>query len=164
MTNDPENVSFMISYCFSLVITTVTLAGILFNVFRMDLRLFILMLVLIPWTFFASLPANKMQKIQSDIQATLSDYTGFVTEKIQRLKMIKAAGEEDKEDALNREMAASQMKAEMQMAKWEMIAQPIIYSMEAGVKAIVLIYGGYLLSKNIIETDDAVTLFRTDCS
>lgn len=159
VTNDPENMSYMLSYCFSLIVTTVTLAGILINVFTMDIRLFLLMLIVIPWTILASLPANKMEKIQRNIQESLSDYTEFITEKLERLPMIKAAGEEEKEDGINEGIAKQQMNAEIKMAKWDMIAQPITYSLEAGVKAIALIYGGYLLSRHIIEADDAVTLF-----
>ena len=159
VTADSSTMSYSISYVFSLLQTIYGMGVILAMIAGMNRNMALLMLLLIPFIILASIPSHYMHNVEHEAHTALSKYTNFLAERLSALKQIKASGAEEKEDAVNDAAAKAYFKANAKMAGLDFLAQPLVYSMEAVIQAIVLIYGGYLLSNGIMDTASMVALY-----
>ena len=159
VTSDVDSMSLAISYVIDVVKNVYGMAIILVMVAGMNLSMALMMMSLVPCIIIANIPSHYMHDARHQAQAALSRYTNFLAERLGALKQIKASGAEGKEDVLNDEAAMDYFKANMRMAKLELLAQPLTYGMDAVVQAIILIYGGYLLSEGIMDSASMVALY-----
>lgn len=159
VTSDVESVSHAIDYVIQMFQFVYSLGIVLVMVAGMNLNMALMMLLLVPCIIIANIPSHYMHDAQHQAQAALAGYTNFLAERLGALKQIKASGAEEKEDALNDRAARAYFKANMRQARLELLAQPLIYGMDALVQAIILIYGGYLLSRGIMDSASMVALY-----
>lgn len=159
VTVDTSSISGGISNIITIIIGAYSLGTILMIVNGMSHKMLWMLLLVIPFVIIASIPSHFMSDSKNQIQNALSRYTNFLSERLSSLKQIKAFTAEEREDALNAEVTKDFFKANIKLAKLDMIAQPFIYSIEAVVQAIILIYGGYLLSTGELDSASAVSLF-----
>lgn len=159
VTSDIEQTEYSISYVFTLIemmYSMVIMWGIIAD---MNRNMGIMLLLMIPFIVLALIPTRFMHNVSHETQGAMSNYTNFLAERLGNLKQIKASGAEEKEDAINDAAAKAYFRAKAKMAGLEMIQQPLSYSLEAVVQAIVLIYGGYLLSIGEMDTASMVALY-----
>lgn len=159
VTSDTTQISYVVDYMFQLITFGYSLAITLSMVGIINQTLLLLMGSLIPVSLIASIPAHYMHNAQVETSGALARYTNFLAERLGALKQIKASGAEEKEDVLNDAAAKAYFRANIRMSKLEMISLPLVNSTNAVVQAIVLIYGGYLLSTGAVTTADMITLF-----
>ncbi|MDE6880001.1 MAG: ABC transporter ATP-binding protein/permease [Oscillospiraceae bacterium] len=159
VTTDGGNISYTISYIFSLIQTIYSIGVTMAMIAGMNRNMALLMLLLIPFILLANIPSHFMHDVQHQAQTALAGYTNFLAERLGALKQIKASGAEEKEDAINDAAAMAYFKARVKMALLDMLSQPLTYSMEAVIQAIVLIYGGYLLSTGAMDAASMVALY-----
>lgn len=159
ITSDVSQVSYGISYCFQLIMTLYSTVMILVIIGGINLNMLLMMFVLVPFIILANIPSHFMHDAKVQTQAALSRYTNFLAEHLSSLRQIKAFAAEEKEDERNDAASKAYFRANVRMAKLELIAQPLTYSMDAVVQAIILIYGGYLLSKGELTSENIVSLF-----
>lgn len=159
VTTDSSTMSYTISYVFSLLQTIYSMGIVLVMIAGMNRNMALLMLLLIPFIILANIPSHFMHDVQHEAHTALARYTNFLAERLGALKQIKASGAEEKEDAVNDAAAMAYFKANVKMAGLDFLAQPLVYSMEAVIQAVVLIYGGYLLSKGIMDAASMVALY-----
>ncbi len=142
----------MFNYVYTFVITLVTIGS-------MNRSIMLMMAVLIPCIIIANIPSHYMHNAQYELSLARSKYTNFLAERMGALKQIKASGAEEKEDAINDAAAKAYFKANLKQALLTFLAQPLTFSMDAVVQAVILIYGGYLLSSGSVSTADMIALY-----
>ena len=160
VTSDSSNISYTITYVFSMVTTIYSLATLLAMIAGMNQTMALLMALTIPCIVIASIPSHFMHNVQHEAQGALSKYTNFLAERLGALKQIKASCAEEQEDQKNDADAKAYFKANVKQAVLDLLAQPLTYGMDAVVQAVILIYGGYLLSNGILDTANMVALFN----
>lgn len=147
VTTDTDMVDYAISYVFTMINVVYSLVMMLGIVFGMSPKMCGMMALLIPCIIIASIPSHFMHKANYEIKTANAKYTNFLAEHLSALKQIKASAAEKKEDAANDAAAKACYKANVKQAVLDMLAQPLGYGMEAVVQGIILIYGGYLMSR-----------------
>lgn len=159
VTSDAASVSYPLNNCFGLVNVTYSLVITLITVYNMNSKMVVAMLVLIPWVLIiAILPGSFMFNAKNKIQATYSEFTNFVTERLTNLHLIKSSCSEEFEIHQGIEAAKKQYKSEVYLAKINLISQPFTYSVEAFCKGLVLIYGGILVGKKQLQVGDLIAM------
>lgn len=159
VTSDVSNMSYTLSYAASMLNFIYNLIIILAIIAGMDRTMALLMLCLVPCVIIANIPSHYMHDAEHESKTALARYTNFLAERLAALKQIKASGAEEKEDAINDAAARDFFKARVRMAKLDFLSQPLVYGMDAVVQAVILIYGGYLLSSGTLTTADMVALY-----
>lgn len=142
----------MFNYVYTFVITLATIGS-------MNRTIMLMMAVLIPCIIIANIPSHYMHRAQYELSLARSRYTNFLAERMGALKQIKASGAEEKEDAINDAAAKDFFRANIKQALLTFLAQPLTFAMDAVVQAVILIYGGYLLSKGTVSTADMIALY-----
>ncbi|MCD8106605.1 MAG: ABC transporter ATP-binding protein/permease [Oscillospiraceae bacterium] len=159
VTTDTENIDYTISYVINMVLYVYYLVSMLAIVGGVNTSMMIMMALLIPCIIIANIPSHFMHNAQYEITTANANYTNYLAEHLGSLKQIKASAAEKKEDAANDAAAKACFKAKVKMAVLDMLAQPLIYGMDAVVDGIILIYGGYLLSQGILTTESLLTVY-----
>lgn len=159
VTSDVENVAYGVNYVFVLVQMIYSMVIMWIMIAGMNRNMGLLLFALVPFIILSMLPGRLMHKVNHEIKDTLAGYTNFLAERLGNLKQIKASGAEEKEDAIHDAAAKAYFKANAKSVLVEMLIQPLSYSMEAVVQAVVLIYGGYLLSTGEMDTASMVALY-----
>lgn len=159
VTSDAASVSYGLNNCFNLINTTYTLVITLITVNSMNHKMVIAMGFIIPWVLIVTvLPGRFVFNAQNKIQSTYSDFTNFITERLTNLHLIKSSGSEEFEVQQGIKVAKRQYKSEVYLAKVNLISEPFTYSVEAFCKALVLIYGGILVSKKQLEMGQLIAM------
>lgn len=159
VTTDTATLSYGIMCFFNLINTSYGLILILIAIGKINSKMLLMLLILVPFILLATIPSHFMHDVQNQAQGALAHYTNFLAERLSSLHQIKAFTAEEKEDMLNNAASKDYFKANIKRAKLDVIAQPLIYSMDAVTQAVVLIYGGYLLSRGELQTSSIITLF-----
>lgn len=159
VTTDIDETAYSIDYVFNLISFAYSMVVMWVMIAGMNQNMGLMLLVLIPFIIISTLPGKLMHNVNYEAKDAMSKYTNFLSERLGNLKQIKASGAEEKEDAINDAAARAYFKANAKRAGVEMIMQPLNYSMEAVVQAVVLIYGGYLLSIGEMDTASMVALY-----
>ncbi len=159
VTTDTGNIDYTISYVINMVLYIYYLVSMLAIVGGVNVSMMIMMALLIPCIIISNIPSHFMHNAQYEINDANAKYTNYLAERLGSLKQIKASAAEKKEDAANDEAAKACFKARVKLAVLDMLAQPLMYSMEAVVDGIVLIYGGYLLNQGILTTESLLTVY-----
>ncbi len=152
ISNAIDYVMRMFNYVYTFVITLVTIGS-------MNRNIMLMMAILIPFIIIANIPSHYMHNAQYELSLARSKYTNFLAERMGALKQIKASAAEEKEDAINDAAAKEFFKANIKQAWLTLLAQPLTFSMDAAVQAVILIYGGYLLSSGSVSTADMIALY-----
>ncbi len=159
ITTDTTNVDYTVNYSVSLIQYTFSLFSILGIIGAINQTMLLLMLLLVPCVFLASVPSHFMHNAQFEISTANAKYTNFLAEHLGNLKQIKASTAEGKEDFANDAAAEACFRAKTKMALLEAIATPLTQSINVVVQGIVLIYGGYLLKQGALSTQDLLTVY-----
>lgn len=159
VTSDTSSMNYAISYVMQMFTFVYSLAMALVMIGGMNRNIMLMMALLIPCIVIANIPSHYMHDARHEAASAMSRYTNFLAERLSALKQIKASGAEEKEDAINDAAARAYFKANVKQAVLDFLAQPLIYGMDAVVQGIILIYGGYLLSKGEVSSADMVALF-----
>lgn len=159
VTSDIDETEYAVSYVFTFVQMMYAMVVMWGMIASMNMNMALMMLAMIPFIVLALLPTRLMHKVNHETKNAMSNYTNFLAERLGNIKQIKASGAEEKEDAINDAAAKAYFKAKAKMAGIELLEQPLTYSLEAVVQAVVLIYGGYLLSIGEMDTASMVALY-----
>lgn len=159
VTSDIDETEYAVSYVFTMIQFVYYMFIMLGIIAKMNTNMVIMMLALIPCIIISLIPTHFMHNAQHEVKDSFSKYTNFLAERLGNLKQIKASAAEEKEDAINDAAAKAYFKASAKTAGLEMLLQPLSYGMNAVIQAIVLIYGGYLLSTGEMDTASMIALY-----
>lgn len=160
VTNDTSGVSQGISNFLAILTNTWTIFLMLKTVYEMNAGMVFAMIVVVPWiVIVAAVTGRYSFRAGSRMQESLADFTSVITERLTNIKEIKIHREEGKEWKKGIAAAKRQYKAELYRAKVNLCSEPFMYSSEAFLKALLLIYGGILLSQNKLESGEFITIY-----
>nr|WP_314463032.1 ABC transporter ATP-binding protein [uncultured Clostridium sp.] len=160
VTSDAASVSYGLSGFFNSINVIYTLVITLITVYHMSHKMVIAMAVLIPWVLIVTiLPGRFICRASNMIQSTYSIFTNYITERLNNLQLIKSSAAEDFEVEQGIKVAKEQYNAEIYSAKISLISEPFTYSIEAFCKALVLIYGGILISQKQLQMGQLIAMF-----
>lgn len=160
VTKDTSGISRGIANVLSLLTNTWTIFLMLKTVYEMNAGMVLAMAVIIPWIAVVAALAGRYSFIAGNrMQESLADFTSVITERLSNIKGIKIHGEEQTEWKTGLAAAARQYEAEIYRAKVNACSQPFIYSSEAFLKALMLIYGGILISRKELEPGEFITMY-----
>lgn len=159
VTVDTSQVSYLVFYIIQMFSMIYTLVLALVIVWNMAHNICLFLLIIIPWGIGVCVITGRLvHKANDERQDAYSKLTNYVAEKLFNIKLIKSHGTEEKEMAACEEQTAELYGKEKVLAKIQILIQPLQYSVAAFCKLILLVYGGYLASKQLIGGDDLVTL------
>ena len=159
ITTDTAEISYGIYYIFSMINMVYRLVMILVIVGGMNKKMLLMMSLVIPMIFLANIPSHFMYEARNETQGALANYTNFLAERLGFMKQIKAFNAEKRENEINEKASEAYFKGNIKMAKLNLFSQPLIYSMEAVIKGVILIYGGYLMNTGELDSAAVVSLF-----
>lgn len=160
ITSDIANVDYTISYCIQMVTFTYQLALMVISVWNMNNKLALILLAVIPCAIIASFITGRLSyKVNDRTQTAYSRLMNYVTEGLSNLQLIKASASEQQEEARGSAAARESYKASLYGAKVTLVSAPLRYSVSAIAKALILGYGGILVSRGELEIGNLVTIF-----
>ncbi len=165
VTSDTDEIVMAITYVTLLVTFIYDLGATVSMIAGMNRNMALMMLLLIPFVILANIPSHFIHNAQYEVRNAFARYTNFLAEHLGALKQIKASSAEEKEDAINDLAAKQYLRTNIKVAALEqLVAEPVGSGANALVQAIVLIYGGYLLSTGDLATADMIALYSYSIS
>ena len=159
VTVDTSQVSYLIFYLIQMFAMIYTLVFALVVVWNMSHNICFFLMIVIPWGIgICVITGRIVSKANDQRQNAYSKLTNYVAERLFNIKLIKSHGTEEKEIADCQKQTEFLFQKDKAVAKLQIILQPLEYSVSAFCKLILLVYGGYLATKNLIGADDLVTL------
>ena len=159
VTVDTSQVSYLIFYLIQMFAMIYTLILSLVIVWSMAHSICRFLLIVIPWGIVVCISTGHLvNKVNDEKQGAYAKLTNYVAERLFNIKLIKSLGTEKKEFQTIEDETKELYDKEKKAAKVQILVQPLEYSVAAFCKVILLVYGGYLSSKNLIGADDLVTL------
>lgn len=160
ITQDTSGISYGISSCIGVLTNTWTIFLMLKNVYHMSPRMVASMAVVVPWLILVSVVTGRFAfRASCRIQERFSDFTAVIAERLSNIRGIRIHGEELTELEKGREAARRQYEADLYQARVNLFSQPFIYTSEAFLKALFLIYGGFLISRGELESGEFITIY-----
>lgn len=160
ITQDTSGISYGISSCIGVLTNTWTIFLMLKNVYHMSPRMVAAMAVVIPWLILVSVVTGRFAfRASCRTQERFSDFTAVIAERLSNIRGIRIHGEELTELEKGREAARRQYEADLYQARVNLFSQPFIYTSEAFLKALFLIYGGFLISRGELESGEFITIY-----
>lgn len=160
VTKDTSGVSRGIANVLSLLTNTWTIFLMLKTVYEINVGMVLAMTAIIPWIVaVAALTGRYSFRAGNRMQESLAEFTSVIAERLSNIKGIKIHGEEEREWRMGMAAAKRQYEAEIYRAKVNACSQPFIYSSEAFLKALMLIYGGILISRKELEPGEFITMY-----
>lgn len=160
VTSDTTQISYLLMTLFNLVNMVYGLALMLRTMFGMSTRIvFALSFVLPLLILIAFVTGRFFFKAQHRMQERYANFTSVVTERLANIRQIKSSGTEDSEMRQGYEAAREHYKAQIYKAKVSLFSEPAMYSIESYCRAIILIYGGVLVSRNQLDMASLITMF-----
>lgn len=160
ITSDTANVDYSISYVIQLVTYTYQLVLMVLVVWGMNHQLALILLAVVPYTFLMAAVTGRLQyKVKNRTQTAYSGLMNYVTEGLNNLRLVKASAAEQQEEEKGRQAARACYQADLYSAKVSLLTSPLNYSSGAVAKALVLAYGGILVSQGRLEIGNLVTIF-----
>ena len=159
VTVDTSMVSYLVFYLISMFTMIFTLIVTLLEVLSISAKMTYSMLLVIPYSIVVCIISGRLvSKANDNRQTYYARLTNYVADRLFNIKLIKSCVAEDNEIKKNDEMTSSLYKADKKLATVQMLVQPLTYSASALCKALMIVYGGILLSKGEISSGDLVTL------
>lgn len=159
VTMDTSMVSYLVFYLITMFTMIYTLIISLLEVFSISSKMTFSLLLVIPWSIAVCFVSGRLVSRANDgRQTAYARLTSYVADRLFNIKLIKSCGTENKECGTNKTKTEELYKADKKLAFVQMIVQPLTYSASAICKALMLVYGGYLVAKGEITAGDLVTL------
>ena len=160
ITQDTSGISYGISSCIGVLTNTWTIFLMLKNVYHMSPRMVAAMAVVIPWLILVSVVTGRFAfRASCRTQERFSDFTAVIAERLSNIRGIRIHGEELTELEKGREAARRQYESDLYQDRVNLFSQPFIYTSEAFLKALFLIYGGFLISRGELESGEFITIY-----
>ena len=160
VTSDTSQISYTITFLFTLVNIVYGLFLILKTIFEMSSAMVLALSVVIPWVILIAFAIGRFYfKAQHKMQERYANFTNFVTERLTNIRQVKSSGTEDLEVQQGYEVAMEHYRAQIYKAKVSFFSEPAMYSIESYCQAIILIYGGVLVSRGQLDMASLVTMF-----
>lgn len=159
VTMDTSQVSYLVFYLIQMFAMIYTLFVVLIVVWSMAHNMCLFLLIVIPWGIGVCAATGRLvSRANHERQGAYSKLTNYVAERLFNIKLVKSLGTEEREVRTAKEQTEALYQKDKSVAKVQIIVQPLEYSVAAFAKVILLVYGGYLASKNLITGEDLVTL------
>ena len=159
VTVDTAQVSYLIFYLIQMFSMIFTLIMALVVVYRMSYKITLFLLIVIPWGIGVCLiTGHKVHRVNDKRQDAYSKLTNYVAERLFNIKLVKSLCTEEKEVQEGKRQTDNLYQKDKNLAKIQILVQPLEYSVAAFCKLILLVYGGFLASNDLIGADDLVTL------
>ncbi len=159
VTMDTSQVSYLVFYLIQMFAMIYTLFVALIVVWSMAHNMCLFLLIVIPWGIGVCAATGRLvSRANHERQGAYSKLTNYVAERLFNIKLVKSLGTEEREVRTAKKQTEALYQKDKSVAKVQIIVQPLEYSVAAFAKVILLVYGGYLASKNLITGEDLVTL------
>ena len=160
VTSDTTQISYLLMTLFNMVNMVYGLALMLRTMFGMSPQIVFSLSFVLPWLILVAFVVGRFFfKAQHKMQERYANFTSFVTERLANIRQIKSSGTEEAEMRQGYEVAREHYKAQIYKAKVSLFSEPAMYSIEAYCRAIILIYGGVLVSRGQLDMAGLITMF-----
>lgn len=148
LVNDSSLIKEIITNYFPQFVSAIVLTiGTIVILIIMNLKLTLLILVSIPVIFIVMLPLGGiMKKISNNTQSGLAGLTGYLTEILDHMRLIKSSNAEPKENKTGRSQITNLYDLGMQETKINAVISPIMSIILMTVIIFVVGYGGVLVN------------------
>ncbi len=139
------------------VLNTVVTVATVVNEFRalylLHPKIALSQLIVVPYIILlAILPGRVNFKLNHNVQSTLSDFTGYVTERLTNLRLVKAAGSQQREDALGEAVLRANYKSKVRRDVIEgMVISPLISTRDSVMVAVGLLVTAGLTASGEVD-------------
>lgn len=139
---------------------TFGLVGSFVIMYGMNAKLTFALLPIIPYILIVSLIVGHLtQKTQARVQTRFSALTAFFAERLPKIRLIKSFGKESSEIEEGAEVIQAQYGADKRRALVDLLAEPLMKSVQGIILGIVLIYGGILVDNGELKVSDIIAFY-----
>lgn len=160
VTNDSENILTPLSGLGQFIGGVYGTVGVVIIMYKMNKTLTLLLLLMIPWGIFTNWFMGKFfYKIGALVQNTYAAMTGFFSERLSNVHMIKIFGAEEKEIKEGFEAINNRYDASVYSAKINLYFDPIYGSIEVIMTLIIFVIGGVYVSKGKLTVASLIAFY-----
>lgn len=160
ITNDAAGVSVALSGIFNLLGQVYTLFRVYIEMFRMNASISIILLIIPVWLLISMwIVGNMAFRVQVKVQNSLSAFTSFLSVRLPNMRLVKASASQSAEQQLGNQKIQEQYKAGMQMVGVNVLGYALQQVGTTIANVAVLAYGGYLITKGMLDVGDLITFF-----
>lgn len=160
VTSDTSVLSSTVNSLFGLILSLSGQAVILQQTYTLSHTIAYSLLLALPYVLLVMIiPGRLLYGVNEKKQAALSRFTSFVAERLMNIRLIKAAGTEEKEQLLGYEAALDNYRATVRTGIMNALIAPFTSSTQSVLVAIVLITGSILMDRGELGADSIITLY-----
>lgn len=160
VTSDAEEIIWPIKEITNLVDAIYGLAGTVIIMYGINKQLTLLLLPMIPWSFLVTWFFGRFFfTVGARVQNSYAAMTGFFSERLSSIRLIKSFGAEDKEIKEGFEAIENRYKAAISYAKLNLISDPFFSSIDIGMTLIIFIVGGSFAAKGSLTVADLIAFY-----
>src|SRR5699024_4693696 len=160
VTVDPAFIDSAIIEFQTMLNATFGLVGSFVIMYGMNAKLTFALLPIIPYILIVSLIVGHLtQKTQARVQTRFSALTAFFAERLPKIRLVKSFGKEALEIEEGAEVIQEQYEADKRRALVDLLAEPLMRSVQGIILGIVLIYGGILAGKGEITISEIIAFY-----
>ena len=160
VTGDTMQVTYSLTYVFTLVNIAYSLVLMLGMIWEMNSAITLSLLCVLPYIWLvAYIPGRFKFSAKKLVQEKLAKLTTFVAERLGSITLVKSAANENADLQLGYQCAEELYKANLKYWLIDGAAQPFTYSTEGIVGAIILISGSILVQEGKLDMAGLMTMF-----
>ncbi len=164
-TSDTTQITYAISYVFSIITTTYATFNLLKQIWGMNSSIAKSLLLVIPYIVLVMVVPGRFKfRVSERVQGTLSNFTTFVAERLASITLVKSSADEDNDLQVGYAAAESCFKADLRAALLDCAVQPFTSSTEGIIQAVVLISGSFLVQGGELEMADLIAMYMFSSS
>ncbi len=158
--NDIGNVTYTMSYIFTVITTAYSLFLMLGTIYQMNSFITLALLCVLPYIFAVMvIPGRFLYKAQAAVQQKMANLSGYIAERLSSITLVKSSANEEGDLAIGYEAAEEYYKAYIKYHLIDGATQPFSYGTEGIVGAIVLISGSILVQQGKLDMAGLMTMF-----
>lgn len=158
ITNDTTALrEFVSTKVIDFVTNLMTLVGAVVILFLLDVQMTIVLLLSVPVILLIIVPVgNKLYKISLDEQEEMSRLTGFLSQTLSEIKLVKAYGMEEEEYNNGKSTFKELFRFGVKRARIESVLAPLIMIASMAMFTFIIGFGAYRVSIGAVTSGDLV--------
>ncbi len=152
VTSDTRQITYTLTYLFTLVTTVYTLGLVLVSIWGKSHFIATALILVMPYAWAVMyIPGRLIYRVRNIAQQKFAELTTFVAERLSSITLVKSAANEDVDLELGYQAVDENYQANLKYWLIDGATQPFTYSTEGIVGAIVLIAGSILVQRGEMD-------------
>lgn len=165
VTGDTMQVTYSLSYVFTLITVTYSLFLMLGEIWTMNHAITLSLLCVLPYIWATMyIPGRFKFSAKKAVQEKLSRLTAFVAERLGSITLVKSSASENADLQLGYQRAEELYRANLKYWLIDGASQPFTYGTEGIVGAIILISGSILVQRGQLDMASLLLMFNMNSS